>query len=318
MARKGIFSASLERTLSGGEDTQEAPSPTISTTTAAPTSGSPTVRRFRETYDDLRNQTIQEIDVGLIGQSKYQDRFDASAEIDTLVESIRESGQQVPVLLRAATPGSGFKYEPVYGRRRIAACRILGIPVKAYIGELDDDALVVAQGLENAERLENSYIEKSAFITQLLDSGMKTGVIERALNIPKGEVSRMAKVIREIPSELIDAIGPAHGIGRRQWGALAKITADVETRRIKRTVEALPEEMDSPSRFNTVLQGLKPGSEQALSKLKKRSVAKGHIELSPSTKGISIRVKDKSDAAFIEWLQVQTEQLYWQWKSEHE
>ncbi|MFG6661034.1 plasmid partitioning protein RepB [Sulfitobacter sp. 915] len=317
MARKGIFSASLERTLSSGEDTQEAPSPAPSTPAAAPTSGSPTVRRFRETYDDLRNQTIQEIDVDLIGQSKYQDRFDVSAEIDTLVESIRESGQQVPVLLRAAAPGSGYEYEPVYGRRRIAACRILGIPVKAYIGELDDDALVVAQGLENAERLENSYIEKSAFITQLLDSGMKTGVIERALNIPKGEVSRMAKVIREIPGELIDAIGPAHGIGRRQWGALAKITADVETRRIKRAVEALPEDLDSPGRFNTVLQGLKRGSEQASSKPKKLSVAKGHVELSPSTKGISIKVKNRSDAAFIEWLQDETEKLYWQWKSEN-
>ncbi|NUH63754.1 plasmid partitioning protein RepB [Sulfitobacter sp. S0837] len=318
MARKGIFSASLERTLSGGEDKHEAPSPAPSSPAAAPKSGSPTVRRFRETYDDLRNQTIQEIDVDLIGQSKYQDRFDVSAEIDTLVESIRESGQQVPVLLRAAASGSGFEYEPVYGRRRIAACRILGIPVKAYIGELDDNALVVAQGLENAERLENSYIEKSAFITQLLDSGMKTGMIERALNIPKGEVSRMAKVIREIPSELIDAIGPAHGIGRRPWGELAKITADVEICQVKRAVEALPEELDSPGRFNTVLQGLKRGSELAPSKPKKLSVAKGQVELSPSTRGISIKVKDKSDAAFIKWLQHEAEKLYWQWKSGNE
>ncbi|UOA33570.1 plasmid partitioning protein RepB-21 (plasmid) [Sulfitobacter sp. DSM 110093] len=318
MARKGIFSASLERTLSGGDEPQEAPSPAVSPVSAAPASGSPTVRRFRETYDDLRNQTIQDIDIDLIGQSKFRDRFDVSAEIDTLVASIRESGQQVPVLLRAAPAGSGYEYEPVYGRRRIAACRIIGIPVKAYIGELDDDALVVAQGLENAERLENSYIEKSAFITQLLDSGMKAAVIERALNIPTGDVSRMAKVIREIPSELIDAIGSAHGIGRRQWGELAKITAVVETRRIKKAVEALPNELDSPGRFTTVLQRLKGGSEQRSSKPKKLSVAKGQVEMSPSTKGISIKVKDKSDAAFIEWLQDETENLYWQWKSANE
>lgn len=316
MARKGIFSTSLEKTLSSSDGPQEAPSPPPRS--VAPASGSPTVRRFRETYDDLRSQTIQEIDVGLIGQSKFQDRFDVSVEIETLVESIRESGQQVPVLLRTTEADSGYKYEPVYGRRRIAACRIIGIPVKAYIGDLDEDALVVAQGLENAERLENSYIEKSAFITQLLDSGMKGAVIERALSIPKGEVSRMARVIQEIPSALIDAIGPAHGIGRRQWIELSKITADVGTGRIKKAVDALPEGLDSPGRFNAVLQHLKRGSELPSDRSKTVTVAKGQVELKPGPKGISIKVKDRSDAAFIGWLRDETEKLYWQWKSEAE
>ena len=42
--------------------------------------------------------------------------------LEDLVESIRVSGQQLPALLRYRR-GAGPRYEVVYGRRRIAACR---------------------------------------------------------------------------------------------------------------------------------------------------------------------------------------------------
>lgn len=47
--------------------------------------------------------------------------------------------------------GEGF-YQAAYGHRRLCAARELGIPVKAIVRVLDDHALVMAQGKENAER----------------------------------------------------------------------------------------------------------------------------------------------------------------------
>lgn len=316
MARKGIFSKSLERTLSGEADEAPTPLPSPAPTPSRQASGSPTVRRFRETYDSLMNQSIQEIDVSRIGKSPYQDRFDASSEIDTLVESIRESGQQVPVLLRNSTEGSEHEFEPVYGRRRIAACRVLGIPVKAYISDLDDDAMVVAQGLENAERLNNSFIEKASFIIQLRENGIRGALIEQALNIQRSEVSRMSKVMSEIPGDLIDIIGPAHGVGRRQWQSLAKLTVTADPRQIKSAVESLPEGAESSSRFNHVLKRLSRGTARSKSQAKKTVTAEGKLVMTVKGRDAIFKVSDKEDVDFLTWLESQGEKLYLQWKTE--
>jgi hypothetical protein len=88
-------------------------------------------------------QSAQEIDVSEIADSEIADRFDVSEGLADLIESIRASGQQLPALLRYRR-GSGPRYEVVYGRRRIAACRALGIKVKAYIKEMDQRAALAA------------------------------------------------------------------------------------------------------------------------------------------------------------------------------
>lgn len=312
MARKNIFSKSLERTLSGDiEEVPEAPS-----ATNRHTSGSPTVRRFRETYNDLMSQSIQEIDADRIGKSKYQDRFDVSLEISSLVESIRESGQQVPVLLRNAPEGADYEFEPVYGRRRIAACRELGIPVKAYVSDLDDDAMIVAQGLENAERLENSFIEKASFVIQLRESGIRGSLIEQALNIQRSEISRMNKVMTDVPVNLIDAIGPAHGVGRRQWQSLAKLTANADSRQIKNALETLPDEADSPGRFDHVLKKFSPGNLKLKPVAKKTVAAEGRLTMTVKDRDVVFKVANADDVEFLAWLESQGEKLYLQWKSD--
>jgi len=316
MARKGIFATSLERTLSSdvGKEQTAPPAPT----SGGQESGSPTVRRFRETYDDLLSQSIQDVDTALIGKSPYQDRFDATSEIDTLVASIKESGQQVPVLLRNAPPGSDHEYEPVYGRRRIAACRELGIKVKAHISDLDDEAMVIAQGLENAERLENSFIERTAFVTQLMGGGMKGVIIERALRIPAAEISRMAKVMRDVPEDLVDAIGPARGIGRRQWLELAALTAASDRRRIDGALETMPSDQGSPERFKHVMERMKHGGvkKTAAPKARKVVAADGSLVMTIKDKDVTFKVADSADAQFLAWLEDQGEKLFVQWKSE--
>jgi hypothetical protein len=60
---------------------------------------------------------------------------------ESLVDSMRENGQQVPILVRpqSASPG---RYQVAYGRRRLRAAALLGRMVRAIVQTLTDNELV--------------------------------------------------------------------------------------------------------------------------------------------------------------------------------
>ncbi|XZQ31229.1 plasmid partitioning protein RepB (plasmid) [Rhodobacter capsulatus] len=177
----------------------------------------------KSTLKDLSSNAVREIPPELIEEGGPKDRLAFSdADVAQLAESIRLHGQQVPVMVRpiADRPGS---YRIVYGRRRLRALRLLGLPAKALVRALSDDEAILAQGQENAQRLDPSFIEKSLFAAELAASGYETAVILDALAIDKPMLSRMQKVARSIPEAVARRIGPAHGIGRRRWEELADL-----------------------------------------------------------------------------------------------
>lgn len=141
-------------------------------------------------------------------------------DLDKLMESLKEYGQQVPVLLRV-NPNDPERYQVVYGRRRVAAMKRLGLPVKALIRDLDDRALVIAQGQENTARKDLTFIEKANFARQMRDAGYDRKTICDALSIDKTVISRMLQVVDAVPEALIKAIGSAPSFGRDRWLALA-------------------------------------------------------------------------------------------------
>ena len=107
--------------------------------------------------------SIQDIDPDLIEDTGLKDRLGISEEdVAELRDSIARHGQQVPILLRPHPTLSG-RYQVVYGRRRLAAIRGLGTPVKALIRTLSDEEAVLAQGQENNLRKDPSFIEKALF-----------------------------------------------------------------------------------------------------------------------------------------------------------
>lgn len=89
---------------------------------------------------------ILEIDAFEIEAGGVRDRLEHDDEDHVrLMDSLREYGQQVPVLVRPHPDGDG-RYQIVYGRRRVLALRDLGVPVMALVRDLDDASLVLAQG----------------------------------------------------------------------------------------------------------------------------------------------------------------------------
>ena len=151
---------------------------------------------------------------------RLDDRDDE--DFAALIDSIRENGQQVPVLLRP-NPEKNGRYETAYGHRRVRAAARLGVDVKAIIRTLSDAELVLAQGKENTERRNLTFIERGLFAKNLSKRGFDRKVIGDSLAVQKSELSRLMAVVESIPETVIRMIGPAPKVGRDRWMKLGEM-----------------------------------------------------------------------------------------------
>ena len=124
MARKDL--------LRGLIDAPPAPPEEQRVDTARPRYATGAIGAVSQSIADLRARAVQEIDPRVIDEGGIRDRLDEDAGLDALIASVRDYGQQVPVLLRP-NPNDPERYQVVYGRRRVAALRALEQPVKALI-----------------------------------------------------------------------------------------------------------------------------------------------------------------------------------------
>lgn len=168
---------------------------------------------------------IVDLDPGLIDAAFIADRLSNEENGDeafiALVESIRENGQQVPVLVRPHPDKQG-RYQTAYGHRRIRVAARLGKPARAIIRDLTDAELILAQGKENSERRDLSFIERAMFAKALVDRGFKRKIVEEALSLHKAEMARLIQVAEAMPKYIARDIGPAPKVGRARWMALAE------------------------------------------------------------------------------------------------
>lgn len=166
------------------------------------------------------------LDPALVDPSFVTDRLDASTtdggDFAEFLADLRDHGQQVPVLVRPH-PSVAGRYQIAYGHRRLAAARQLGRPVRALVKRLSDAELVVAQGQENAQRRDLSFIEKALFAHALSERGFDRATLVAALAVQTAEITRLLAVARAIPLALAAAIGPAPKAGRPRWMALAEL-----------------------------------------------------------------------------------------------
>lgn len=207
---------------------------------------------------ELKSRALADIDPELIDAGGMADRLEADDEADAaLMASIRDYGQQVPVLVRPhpETPG---RFQIVYGRRRVLALRALGQPVKALIRDLDDRELVIAQGQENAARRDLSFIEKANFARQLRDAGYDRKIVCDALHIDKTALSRMLSVADRLPPEVLRAIGSGPGIGRDRWLLMADRFAASNWAADKAVAFVAESAGASEARFETLMKALTP------------------------------------------------------------
>ena len=176
MARKNLLQGLMDQGKDGAS-----PSKTPATPTPRYSKGA--IGAVSQSIQELKSRSVVEVDARMVDAAGVKDRLDpADTDHTALVESIREYGQQVPVLLRV-NPNDPERYQVVYGRRRIRALKDLGLPVKALIRDLDDRALIIAQGQENTARKDLTFIERANFARQMRDGGYDRKVICDALHV---------------------------------------------------------------------------------------------------------------------------------------
>ncbi len=188
-----------------------------------PSSMMATSRPLRAARDAVDGHKVWELNPEDVIDTRVADRL-SHADVADLRESIEATGQTVPILVRRH-PSEAGKYLLVYGRRRLEAIRTSDkvTTVRALIANMDDTAAVEAQVSENMARRDLSYIEKALFAHELIESGFGTQIrVAEVLTVTKSSVSMALSVVEAIGADLIRAIGPAHGVGRPRWDALAR------------------------------------------------------------------------------------------------
>ncbi|MEO0866760.1 MAG: plasmid partitioning protein RepB, partial [Pseudomonadota bacterium] len=210
-------------------------------------------------------------------------------------------GQQVPVLLRL-DPNNEGRYQVVYGRRRVAALKALKLPVKALLRDLDDRDLILAQGQENSARRDLTFIEKANFARQMRDAGFDRKLICDALSIDKTLISRMLTVADSMGQKLIEAIGPAPGIGRDRW--LRLVAALEATGTAPATLLKIVKGSDGPSdaRFEAALTGAQTVSPPAPPPQKQSLTGENGAKLGTITRKPRAVALTVTDTEFGDWL----------------
>lgn len=220
MSRKdsrGLFANVLNQQTTAAPQTSKTSSPHLLKVAA----GVRQIQERGEALDKLlaEGDRIVEIDADDVAPSSLQDRFDGSysdVAIDEIAQSMMERGQIVPGMVRPTKSGDK-PYQIVFGRRRLAAAKRLGLKFRAIVRELTDEQAVIFQGEENTNRNDLSYIEKCVFALLQEQAGYGRDTIIASLATGKSHVSEMLRLATTIPRETLTLIGRSPDIGRRRW-----------------------------------------------------------------------------------------------------
>mgnify|MGYP003675565787 FL=1 len=260
---------------------------------------------------------IRELDPSLIVDWGPKDRLDGFTAVnseddgdgyETLKSSIKDDGQQVPILVRRA--GTEGRFEIIYGRRRLRACRDLGLKVRANVQDLDDATALLAKGLENAARRNLSFYEKARFAAVIQAAGHNTKTVRQVLSLSASGLSHLTKVTDNIPDHVGDQIGAAPKSGRPKWTALAEAFASkkVNASSSFAILSKLSDELSSDDRLEQLMReitrrGARPSEGREATPVPGVTIKSGR-----ATIGMSIK-RAGENAAFAEWLDRELEDI---------
>lgn len=211
--------------------------------------------------DQLSQKSLDvlELDPSLVDPSPYSDRLpdDDDTAFEIFKRSIETEGQKVPIQVRSH-PGDPDRYQVIYGHRRIRALKELNRTVKAQCIECSDEELVIAQGIENGQRQDLTWIEKALFADLMQRQGITSKDCQAALTVDRAELSKYRSVVETLTRELIEQIGRAPSIGRPRWIELAELSKGkgARTRIAKLLAAANMEGRSSSDRFLMAYQAL--------------------------------------------------------------
>lgn len=149
-----------------------------------------------------------------------------SKEMQQLVASMERHGQKHPALGRRIDPkrNNGFEIELIYGARRLAAARELGIDLFLEVREMDDRAAMVEMDVENRLREDISGYERGHSLRNALAAGLfaSQADLAKGLSMSEAQVSRLLR-FTELPAVVVSAFDSHRDIKEEWAGVLAKL-----------------------------------------------------------------------------------------------
>lgn len=249
---------------------------------------------------------IRDLDPDQIDRSFITDRMEPEdARYRSLRESIRVKGQASPIMVRPHPTEPG-RYQVAFGHRRLRAAAQLGRQVRCIIKPLSDLDLVIAQGQENSVRADLSFIERGRFAQALEERGYRRETIMRALNMDKSTTSRLISAVNRLPTDIVEAIGPAPGAGRDRWMALGRAFRNA----VDRPVDPLLESTDfiyapSDQRFEMLYRHLKPLAYRSPKPMTRRCLSRTGQTIATATvtnKTVILTMDRAATSGFAEFL----------------
>lgn len=244
--------------------------------------------------------------VDLIDPSLIRDRIDLTENLEELKRSLAEEGQQIPILVRPK-PGTD-RFEIVTGRRRLQATRELGqATIQAFVRAMTDEEAFVAQGVENNARLETSFIERARTILSALEAGFSQTQVEKFLGTDQTMISRMKSIYTGLGEDLVVAIGPARGVGRRRWDRLLTLVRATDQEPEALIAQVPADIPDSAERFDAFLARLEADAPPAPPKARARrnATADATKPLTTTRKGdrLVIRTAASVPSGFLDFVE---------------
>jgi ParB family chromosome partitioning protein len=149
------------------------------------------------------------LDPAAVADPLPADRLEAAFDDDEfreLRESIRQHGQDTPITVRPGpAPGA---FEIAAGRRRLEACRQLGVRVLARVRAMDDRAMLRAQHDENERRRDVSAFERARWFAAVRERlGLSVADLAREFRVDLSTMStylRIARLPRPLTERLSD------------------------------------------------------------------------------------------------------------------
>jgi ParB family chromosome partitioning protein len=137
------------------------------------------------------------------------------------------------------------------------------------VRELTDAELVIAQGKENSDRRDLSFIERALFALSLQERGFDRSTAMSALSVDKGDLSRLLAVAKAIPVDIILAVGPAPKVGRARWMQFADAFQKPGAKKMaeKAIRQNSFRSSDTNSRIDVLIAALQPRSSAAPTKI---------------------------------------------------
>lgn len=164
---------------------------------------------------------------------RFADRpEDEMGDIAELARSIKEHGQQEPVLVRPTESTNQKRFEVIFGNRRWRACQHANITMLAIVKSVSDQEAALYQKEENEQRKDLSDYARAKSYKAQLEFGVFSSEAEMSLslNISRKTLNDLMAFIR-VPAELVAAIPNFKHLSRAmavQLSILAKDATNLE------------------------------------------------------------------------------------------